>query len=156
MNTTANTLPDNTKKASIEVLQRNLYDAIDISCQTKQAHWNVKGPNFIGLHELFDQLNVGIHGHIDILAERLVALGGQADGTVQGVAAKTTLRAYDPNLKRQERHLDSLISSFSEFGHNIRQASDIVSEFGDQNSSDLLTEISRDLDKSLWLLEAHK
>ena len=88
---TKNTLPDNTRKAMINVLQKRLSDTIDLAAQAKQAHWNVKGPNFIALHELFDGLHGELTAHTDLIAERLVALGGQAYGMIQDAARQTSL-----------------------------------------------------------------
>jgi len=94
MPATLNTLPDTTRFQSIELLNAQLATALDLQLQAKQAHWNVKGPNFMSLREFFDQLAEGAEGWTDILAERLVAIGGVAKGTLEAIAAETSLPAY--------------------------------------------------------------
>lgn len=155
MHKTKNTLADNTRKTVIPLLQARLYDAIDLTSQAKQAHWNVKGPNFIALHELFDQVHGEADGHADLIAERLVALGGQAQGTVRISATNSELAEYPLNASAQADHVDALSSALAKYGQLVRDASDIAGDAGDQDTSDLFTEISREVDKSLWFVEAH-
>src|SRR5215470_6230038 len=69
------------------LLNRRLADAIDLQLQLKQAHWNVKGPHFIGLHELFDKIAEDVETYMDEIAERVVQLGGIAQGTVRAAAS---------------------------------------------------------------------
>lgn len=155
MHKTKNTLPDNTRKSVIALLQDRLYDAIDLTSQAKQAHWNVKGANFIALHELFDQIHGEANGHADLIAERLVALGGQAEGTVRVAAAKSALAEYPLEASAQAEHVDALSSALAKFGQLVRDASDTAGDAGDQDTCDLFTEVSREVDKSLWFVEAH-
>ena len=91
---TKNDLPETTRSRVVELLNQRLADCIDLQTQCKQAHWNVKGPSFIGLHKLFDDINEDVEGYVDLLAERAVQLGGVAEGTARSVAARSTLSDY--------------------------------------------------------------
>ncbi|RVT81594.1 DNA starvation/stationary phase protection protein Dps [Rhodobacteraceae bacterium CCMM004] len=156
MHPTRNTLPNNTRKVSISLLQNRLHDAIDLTAQAKQAHWNVKGPSFIALHELFDTIHGELDSHADLIAERLVSLGGQAHGTVRAAAAGSSLEEYPLKASTQEDHIAALSSALAKFGESVRIAIDETANCGDQDTSDLFTEISRAIDKSLWFVEAHQ
>jgi starvation-inducible DNA-binding protein len=136
-------------------LNERLADAIDLGAQTKHAHWNVKGPHFIALHELFDTVAENIEEHVDELAERITALGGTAYGTVARVARTTSLKPYPEDISDGMAHVDALSAALADFGAKVRQGITVTSEWGDADTSDLLTGISRDVDKHLWLLEAH-
>jgi starvation-inducible DNA-binding protein len=139
----------------IGLLNARLADAIDLQLQTRQAHWNVKGPNFIALHELFDKVAVELGGHVDDMAERITALGGVAEGTVQAVAGRSKLDAYPLDIADGRAHLDALAASTARFGKAVRKAIDDAAKAGDADTSDLFTGVSRSVDKNLWLLEAH-
>jgi starvation-inducible DNA-binding protein len=137
------------------LLNARLADAIDLQLQAKQAHWNVKGPQFIALHELFDTLAGELGGHVDEMAERITALGGVAEGTVQAVAGRTKLDAYPLDISDGRAHLDALAAAFARFAKSARKAIDESGKARDADTSDLFTGISRGTDKALWLLEAH-
>jgi starvation-inducible DNA-binding protein len=152
---TRNDLPDNTRKAMIVLLNARLADAIDLRLAIKQAHWNVKGPTFIALHELFDQIQARVDAFVDDIAERAVALGGAAHGTVQVVVKHSQLEAYPTELMPEKEHLEALAARISAFGKLARSAIDTADEAGDKDTADLFTSISRQLDKDLWFIEAH-
>jgi starvation-inducible DNA-binding protein len=139
----------------VALLNGRLADALDLQLQAKQAHWNVKGPSFIALHELFDDVAVETAGHVDELAERITALGGIAEGTVQAVAGRSRLDPYPLEIADGRAHLDALAAALSKFGKAVRKAIDEAAKAGDADTSDLFTGISRSADKNLWLLEAH-
>lgn len=148
-------LKSNTKKAVVELLNARLADAIDLALLTKQAHWNVKGPHFIAIHEMLDGFRTTVDGHVDTIAERAVQLGGQAVGTVQAVAEKTALKPYPTEISRTKDHLAALIERYGAVANAVRAAIDEADEAGDADTADIFTAFSRDLDKSLWFLEAH-
>ena len=152
---TQNDLPQAIRLASIAVLNQHLADALDLYLQAKQAHWNVKGPNFIALHELFDDVVEEIAEHADDLAERAVELGGVAMGTVHVAAEKTRLSAYPLAIFSGRDHVVALSAALAQFGKSARQAIDIVATQGDADTADLFTEVSRGVDKLLWKVEAH-
>ena len=152
---TRNDLAATVRSGMVELLNARLADAIDLGAQAKHAHWNVKGPNFIALHELFDDIAEHIEDHIDTIAERVTALGGTAHGTLVTVARKTSLKPYPDEIVAGTRHLEALSSAVADFGAKVRKAIDESARAGDAGTSDLFTGISRELDKDLWFLEAH-
>lgn len=155
MHKTKNDLPKNTRAKVIDVLAPRLADAIDLKLQAKQAHWNVKGPNFIALHELFDKVASEADGWADDMAERIVALGGVAEGTVQVVGKKSGLAPYSLEITDGVEHLEALSTAVATFGKAVRAAIDAATELKDADTADLFTGISSEADKQLWFLEAH-
>jgi starvation-inducible DNA-binding protein len=152
---TKNDLPETVRVKVIELLNARLADCKDLQTQTKQAHWNVKGPNFIGLHELFDKINEEIDEYVDEIAERAVQLGGVAEGTARVVAKRSTLPEYPLNIADGRAHVDALSSALAAFGKLARKAIDESNDLGDLDTADLFTEVSRGIDKWLWFVEAH-
>jgi starvation-inducible DNA-binding protein len=150
-----NDLPDNTRKAMIALLQARLVDAIDLRLALKQAHWNVKGPAFIAVHEFFDAVQVRVAEFVDDIAERAVALGGVVNGTVQGVASGSQLPPYPAEITAEKDHLEAVADRLAAFGKLARAAIDAADEAGDKDTADLFTGMSRQLDKDLWMVEAH-
>src|SRR6201994_3469229 len=152
---TRNDLPASVRTPLVSLLNSRLADAIDLGTQAKQAHWNVKGPNFIALHELFDQIAEHIEDHVDTLAERITALGGTANGTIAVVSRTSSLAAYPTEISEGIQHVDALSGAVANFGAKVRKAIDEAAKAGDADTSDLFTGISREIDKDLWFLEAH-
>lgn len=152
---TRNDLPDNARKAMIALLNARLVEAIDLRLAVKQAHWNVKGPTFIALHELFDDIQGRVATFADDIAERSVALGGVAAGTSQAVAKGTKLTPYPTEITDEKEHLKALADRIAAFGKLARAAIDAADEAGDKNTADLFTGVSRQMDKDLWFIEAH-
>lgn len=152
---TFNDQPENAKSAAIALLNARLADAIDLALITKQAHWNLKGLQFIGVHEMLDGFRTQLDDHVDTIAERVVQLGGTALGTSQVVAENTTLSPYPTDIYAVKDHLRALIDHYSKVANATRKAIDEADEAGDKDTADIFTETSRDLDKSLWFLEAH-
>jgi starvation-inducible DNA-binding protein len=144
-----------TRKKVAEYLNERLADAIDLGAQTKHAHWNVKGPHFIALHELFDKVAESVEDHVDDIAERITTLGGTAYGTIAAAAKTTSLKPYPEDISEGIEHVDALSSALAEFGKKVRKGIEQTGKWGDADTADLLTGISRDVDKYLWFLEAH-
>lgn len=155
MHPTRNDLPAKARKKVVDLLQPRLSDALDLGMQAKQAHWNVKGPQFAQLHALFDQVYDHAGAHADEFAERIVQLGGQAAGTVQSVAKETSLPVYPLDATSGPAHLRALATSMAAFGASVRAAIDEAAKLGDADTADLFTEVSRGSDKDLWMVEAH-
>jgi starvation-inducible DNA-binding protein len=153
---TKNPLPAETRARSVELLNRRLADAVDLQSQTKQAHWNVKGPNFIGLHKLFDEIYEDIGEYVDLIAERVVQLGGIAEGTVRFAGQRSSLSEYPLVLSTGEEHVAALSDVLAQFSGRAREAIDQLEEFEDPDSMDILTEVSRGVEKWLWFVEAHQ
>jgi starvation-inducible DNA-binding protein len=152
---TRNDLATDVRGPMVDLLNSRLADAIDLGTQAKQAHWNVKGPNFIALHELFDQVAEHVEDHVDTLAERITALGGTARGTIATVSRATSLKPYPGDITDGAQHVDALSGAVADFGAKVRKAIDESARAGDAGTSDLFTGISREIDKDLWFLEAH-
>src|SRR6516162_10292653 len=152
---TKNDLPEATRSKVVELLNARLADCIDLQTQTKQAHWNVKGPHFIALHELFDKINEEVEDYVDDIAERAVQLGGVAEGTARMVAKRSSLAEYPAKAVDGHSHVEALSSALAAFGKAARKAIDTANEIGDLDTADLFTEISRGTDKWLWFVEAH-
>lgn len=152
---TKHTMNSSLRDKMIALLNDRLVDAIDFGNMAKQAHWNVKGPSFIALHELFDDVHDHAEEWSDLIAERAVALGGVATGTTQQVGKGTSLTPYPTDLKGGRAHVDALSSALADFGDKIRRAIDTADEAGDADTADLFTEVSRAVDKDLWFIEAH-
>ena len=152
---TKNTLNENLRHSMIELLQVHLASAIDLSYQAKQAHWNVKGPNFYGTHLLFDKLHEEAEEYVDTIAERLTALGGQARGTVQAASEASVLDPYPLDLVDLMGHLKRLADSYAKWGGALKDAVKESDEAGDDLTADLFTEVGRGIDKSLYFLESH-
>lgn len=151
---TKNDLPLGTRTAAVELLNARLADAIDLGTQVKHAHWNVKGPNFIALHELFDKVAESVEDQIDTIAERVTALGGTARGTLAAVARGTSLKPYPEEISDGLAHVEALSTVLADFGRKVRAAIEESAKMGDADTSDLFTGISRETDKTLWFLEA--
>lgn len=155
MFSTKNDLPANSRKKTVAILNQLLADLSDLYSQTKQAHWNVRGRLFFAQHKLFDELAETVEGHIDPLAERITALGGVAQGTVRQAAAASSLAEFPTAQADELACVNALLARFASTARAVRQAIDATAALGDAGSADLLTGLSRDLDQSLWFLEAH-
>ena len=148
-------LPEKLRRNVIVMLNDRLADAIDLQSQVKQAHWNVKGPHFIALHELFDKISDAVLEQIDQIAERVTSLGGTAEGTVAVAAKRSKLKNYPLSITAGKDHLFYLSTQLAAYGKAVRSGIEETAKLGDADTADLLTGISRDLDKHLWFIEAH-
>ena len=137
------------------LMNQRLADAVDLQTQMKQAHWNVKGPHFIGLHELFDQIDEAVESYVDLIAERIVQLGGIALGTVREAAARSRLEEYPLAIADGAAHVEAVARALSTFGREARMTIEEANAFDDADTADMFTEISRGIDKWLWFVEAH-
>ena len=143
------------KARLIEILNARLADSTDLKTQTKHAHWNVKGPQFIQLHELFDSIAPHFDDYSDLLAERAVQLGGVANGTLREAATTSSIPEYNLSAVNGTEHVKSLVKNIARFAALVREAIDQTDDLGDKDTADIFTEISRQVDKDLWFLEAH-
>jgi starvation-inducible DNA-binding protein len=152
---TENDIPKEARVELIALMGQRLADVIDLQLQLKQAHWNVKGPHFIGLHELFDKIGEEIEDYVDMIAERIVQLGGIAEGTVRVAAARSRLEEYPLAIAEGRAHVEAVARALSTFGRAARVTIDEAGALEDADTADLFTEISRGIDKWLWFVEAH-
>ena len=137
----------------IELLNRRLADTIDLQLQSRQAYWNVKGPHFMALRELFDKVTGGVEEYANLIAERIVQLGGKAEGTVQAVAGRSSLDRYWLSTAEGNGHIDALSTTLTAFGKHVRYASEQATLLQDTDTADIFTEIARGIDKLLWFEE---
>lgn len=155
MTTTHIDLSHNVRNDVIAILNARLADAIDLGIQAKMAHWNIRGPHFIALHELFDKVAEQVQGQVDELAERIGQLGGVVRANLQEVNKATSLESFSSDLSSHTEVLNALVKALASFTNSVRKDIDTTSDKGDAVTADLLTEISRDSDKYLWFLESH-
>lgn len=155
MHDTRNSLDEATRTKSIQLLNARLADAIHLAMQLKLAHWNVRGPHFLQLHELFDTITDSVREHVDMIAERIGALGGVAQGNLKSVTGNTSLEDYPEDLSSGVEHTKRVASALAAFGGTVREDIEKAASFGDVATEDLLTEVVRDIDQRLWFVEAH-
>jgi starvation-inducible DNA-binding protein len=146
-------LPEEQQTKLIEMLNRRLADTIDLQLQSRQAYWNVKGPHFIALRELFDKVTKGVEEYANLIAEHIVQLGGMAEGTAHAVARRSSLDEYLLATSNGQGHIDALSTTLSAFGKHARYASAQATELNDADTADLFTEIARGIDKWLWFVQ---
>ena len=155
MRSTHNMLSENIRTQVVEVLNKHLAAAIDLHGQPKQAHWNVRGPAFIGVHELFDKVAGEAESYSDLIAERAAGLGGVAEGTIQVAAERSFLIPYPLRIADENQHIFAVAATLATFGQSAREAIEQSEMLGDADAADLFTGISRGDDLQLWLVESH-
>ena len=155
MHPTHNTLSENIRTQSVELLNTHLAAAIDLHGQLKQAHWNVRGPAFIGVHELFDKVAGEAESYSDSIAERAAGLGGVAEGTVQVAAERSFLIPYPLRIADENQHIFAVAATLAAFGQSARDAIGQSETVGDADTTDRFAGISRGVDHQLRLVESH-
>ncbi len=151
-----NALPEEQQAKRIEMLNRRLADTIDLQLQSRQAYWNVKGPNFMALRELFDKVAEGVEEYANLIAERIVQLGGRAEGTARAVAGRSALDGYSLSNALGSGPINALSQTLTDFGRHVRYASEQATELKDADTAAIFTEIARGIDKWLWFVETSK
>ena len=152
---TQNSIPEKTRIQVIGLLQERLADSVDLFTQSKQAHWNVKGPDFIALHKLFDEIAEESESYADLIAERIVQLGGVAEGTLAVVSERSAMPEYPVLVPTSRDHVGALAHTLATYSELTRAGIAKINEIQDAGTADILTEISRGADKYLWFVEAH-
>lgn len=148
-------IPSMLRTQVIELLNQTLASTLDLKTQVKQAHWNVKGKDFYQLHELFDEIAAEVEEFIDLVAERITALGGYALGTARIAAQQSELPEYPFDLVEGMDHVTALADRFAIYAKSLRDGIQKTDELNEMDTNDLYIEISRAIDKRLWFLEAH-
>ena len=148
-------VPENNRQALIALLNARLADSTDLRSQVKWAHWNLKGMHFIQLHELFDSVASHLEEQTDTVAERISTLGGVANGTVREAAAKSGLKEADLTASDGASMLKFLVHNVAHHANAMREAVQESDDLDDAITADLFTQLTRELDKDLWFLEAH-
>jgi starvation-inducible DNA-binding protein len=155
MRKTRNNIPETVRFQVIGLIQDRLAESIDLITHAKNAHWNVKGPDFIALHKFFDEIAEVSEGYADLIAERIAQLGGTPEGTLMAASKRTTLPSYPPKIYTGKDHISALSATLAAYGERARKTVDQVNEIHDVDTADIFTEISRSVDKYLWLVESH-
>ncbi len=153
---TRNSIPETIRIEIAALLQARLADSIDLMMQAKQAHWNVKGPHFFSLHQLFDKVYTDTGGYVDLIAERIIQLGGTAQGAIRAAAQASCMPEYPLDISDGHKHVAELAHAISFYGEMIRKAIELCNELGDVGTADLFTQVSRGTDMNLWFVEAHE
>jgi len=148
-------LNDNARKTAVATLNACLADEIALGLALKQAHWNVKGRNFIAVHELLDEVHARVQENIDVMAERVQILDGVAMGTLEAVSKAASVKAYPTDLTKAEDHIEAVSQRMRAVGKSLRAAIDETDAAGDADTADVLTAASRQMDKDLWFLHSH-
>jgi starvation-inducible DNA-binding protein len=143
------------RKQMVDLLNANLSNAIALTLAVKQAHWNLKGRGFIGVHELLDDVAARTRDAADLIAERAVMMGGFAEGTLEIAAKTATMEAYPKDISDIEKHIEALKQRFIFVGGELRKAIDTADKAGDADTADLFTEVSRAVDKDAWFIGAN-
>lgn len=155
MRPTRHDLPEDKRRKIVARLNSLLASSLDLALQAKQAHWNTRGPSFITLHELYDKVHAGAEEAADLLAERVAALGGVAEGTLQSVVKATHLAKLPLTLTGETAHIEHVADALAVVAADTRKAIDAFDKLGDAASADIATEIVRTTDQYLWFVEAH-
>jgi len=148
-------IPEDARVELVALLNARLADTFDLYSQLKQAHWNVKGSDFIQLHLLYDQVAESVLEYVDEIAERATALGGLALGTARLAAEASSLDEYPLDAVDGMDTVAAIADRLAAYGASVRAAIDASTEHGDLDTADLFTEVSRGIDKHLWFVEAH-
>lgn len=155
LHNTENDLPKPTRETVVGLINQRLADIVDLKTQIKQAHWNVKGPHFIGLHKLFDEIAEDVEEYTDLIAERAVQLGGIAEGTARVAASHSRLDEYPLTIADGALHIEAVAKALSDFGEEVRMTINEAQTLEDADTADMFTDVSRGIDKWLWFVEAH-
>lgn len=148
-------LPEEVKTQLVDTLNTMLATTSDLRSQVKQAHWNIKGPQFVARHELFDNLAAKLLDYADVIAERAATLGGYATGTVRQSAEHSKLPEYDVRAVDGKHHIKTLVDRYSEYTRLIRDAVNEAEKVDDPATEDVYTEILRGTELDMWFLESH-
>ncbi|WP_299813913.1 DNA starvation/stationary phase protection protein Dps [uncultured Jannaschia sp.] len=148
-------LEKQTQSQMIDLLNARLADSIDLQLAVKQAHWNIRGRGYIGVHELLDEVADRVREQTDTMAERVAIMGGFAKGTTQEASKNTTLKPYPVEMTEVQEHIAALVERFKDHGAKLREAIDAAGEAGDEDAADLFTEVSREIDKDAWFIGAN-
>jgi starvation-inducible DNA-binding protein len=148
-------IPPEIRLYVIQLLNQTLACTVDLRSHVKQACWNVKGHDFVPLHALFATMATELDAYTDLVAERLVVLGGVARGTVRTVAMHSTLPEYPGVLMDGDAHVRALAERFAPYATTLRADIAHAAEVEEAGSAAVYTDISRGIDKRLWFLEAY-
>jgi starvation-inducible DNA-binding protein len=149
-------ISDEHRQGSIEKLQLHLADFSVLYTKAKFHHWNVEGIHFYALHALFDELAGQLLPATDDIAERIRALGGYANGTLATFLRTTTLTEEETHQQPTNFRLQRLLADYEHVIRQLRADVDTTANtYADAGTSDFLTGLMEDLEKSAWKIRAH-
>ena len=148
-------LPPEIRLDVIKMLNQTLACTVDLRSHVKQACWNVKGKDFVPLHALFMKMATELDAYADLEAERIAMLGGAVMGTARTAALLSKLTEYPAALVEGTDHVAALVEQFAHYALVMRRSIALATDVEDAGSAAVCTDISRGVDKQLWILEAH-
>jgi starvation-inducible DNA-binding protein len=148
-------LPPEIRLYVIQLLNQTLACTVDLRSQVRQACWNVKGKDFSLLHPLFATLVTELAAYTDLVAERIVVLGGMLRGTARTAATQSKLPEYPSEIVEGDAHVLALTERFACYAASLREGIALATDVEDAGSAALYTDLSRKVDKQIWVLEAH-
>lgn len=148
-------LSDQVRAEAARLMQDLLYSGIDLYLQIKETHWTVRGRDFIALHRLFDEVADNVREISDDFAERIAQLGHKPNGTVQIVAANTSLPPYPDKVPSVDIHVEVVSQHLGAFISHGSNTVTKLDELEDVISSDLVVGSMRGLSKQLWMIASH-
>ncbi|MFT4417253.1 Dps family protein [Fredinandcohnia humi] len=136
-----------------EIVNKQIANWSVLYIKLHNYHWFVKGPQFFTLHVKFEELYNEAALHIDELAERLLALGGQPVATMKEILEVSSIREADGNENAED--MVSVISNdFSILTGELKEGMKIAEEADDETTGDMLLAIHQSLEKHVWMLQS--
>jgi len=144
---------ENRKKLAA-ILNQTLADMSDLKSHAKQAHWNLRGENFVSYHKLADKVADEADAAADSVAERCAQIGGYVYGLLSHAAKNTTVPAFPEDVNDEEDCMDALLESVSHICGTCRKNIAATQDLSDYATSDMYIDITRAFDKLAWMLNA--
>lgn len=148
-------LSEEQRQGVIELLNRDLSDAYLLLIKTKKYHWDVVGPQFRSLHELWEEHYQALTENIDAIAERIRTLGGYPVGTAQGFLEHSSIEEHSGDIPMATEMVSRLVNDHEQIIRNLREHVDQTAEtFHDQGTSDFLTGLMEQHEEMAWMLRS--
>lgn len=148
-------LSGDAQRVTGEALQRALVDLVDLALLGKQAHWNLTGRNFRSVHLQLDEVVALAREHMDVLAERAVAIGCPPDGRARTVADASGLPELDAGWLTDDAAVRHFVEILGTAVGRVR-AGISATEDADPVTQDLLIATAADLEKQYWMFQAQQ
>lgn len=148
-------MPPEIRLDVITMLNQTLACTVDLRSQVRQACWNIKGKDFSLLHPIFATMLNEFQTYTDMVAQRITVLGGRVMGTVRMAALRSKLPEYPDAVMEGDGHVQALVERFGHYAGTLRDDITLTADVEDAGSAAIYTDISRGVDKQLWILESH-
>lgn len=152
---TLNELPAPTRSEVTGMLSRLLVETLDVALCARHAHWNVRGPDFLLLHDLMDHIGTELDDQADRLAKRIRALGGTVRGTAHTIATESSFKPYPVEVAEGQDHLEALALRLGLLSAEARLSIYECSGGLDPVTADVLVRVNSAIDDVLWSVESH-